>query len=131
MKLDVRTSAGASAQAIDVDDEVFGIEPNTAVVHQALVAQLAARRAGSANTKTRGEVSGGGAKPWRQKGTGRARPGTIRAPQFSGGGHAFARLTAATGVGNSSGSIGISTIAGLPHPSAAFIASATWSGCST
>ena len=65
---------------------MFGIEPNLAVLHQVVTAQLAARRSGSANTKTRAEVRGGGAKPYRQKGTGRARQGSIRAPQFTGGG---------------------------------------------
>ena len=73
MKLDVRTAAGSAASSIDVDDAVFGIEPNTAVVHQALVAQLAARRAGSANTKTRGEVRGSTHKTRRQKGLGMSR----------------------------------------------------------
>ena len=71
---------------ITLDDEMFGIEPNLAVLHQVVTAQLAARRSGSANTKTRAEVRGGGAQPYRQKGTGRARQGSIRAPQFTGGG---------------------------------------------
>jgi len=70
--------------------EVFGVHPNVAVMHQVVSAQLAARRAGSQHTKTRAEVRGGGAKPWRQKGTGRARQGSIRAPHWRGGGVAFA-----------------------------------------
>ena len=65
----------------DLDPAVFGIEPNVAVMHQVVTAQLANRRSGTQATKTRAEVSGGGAKPWKQKGTGRARQGTIRAPQ--------------------------------------------------
>ena len=65
---------------------VFGIEPNVAVMHQVVTAQLAAARAGTHSTKTRAEVAGGGAKPWRQKGTGRARQGSIRAPHWRGGG---------------------------------------------
>ena len=91
MKLDVKKSTGAKAGTVDVPDELFGIEPNTAVMHQVVTAQLAAKRSGTHSTKTRAEVRGGGAKPWRQKGTGRARQGTIRAPQFTGGGHAFAK----------------------------------------
>ena len=67
-------------------DELFGIEPNTAVMHQVVTAQLAAARSGTHSTKTRAEVRGGGAKPWRQKGTGRARQGSIRAPHWRGGG---------------------------------------------
>jgi large subunit ribosomal protein L4 len=67
-------------------DEIFAVQPNVAVMHQVVAAQLAARRAGSQHTKTRAEVSGGGAKPWRQKGTGRARQGSIRAPHWRGGG---------------------------------------------
>ena len=89
MKLDVKTATGGSAGTVDVPDELFGIEPNTSVMHQVVTAQLAKRRAGTQSTKTRSEVRGGGAKPWRQKGTGRARQGTIRAPQFTGGGVAF------------------------------------------
>jgi len=84
--LDLRTQDGGTAGTVTLDDEMFGIEPNLAVLHQVVTAQLAARRSGSANTKTRAEVRGGGAKPYRQKGTGRARQGSIRAPQFTGGG---------------------------------------------
>ena len=84
--LDLRTQDGGTAGTVTHDDAVFGIEPNMAVLHQVVTAQLAAKRSGSANTKTRAEVKGGGAKPYRQKGTGRARQGSIRAPQFTGGG---------------------------------------------
>ena len=83
--LDLRTQDGGTAGTVTLDDAVFGIEPNMAVLHQVVTAQLAAKRSGSANTKTRAEVKGGGAKPYRQKGTGRARQGSIRAPQFTGG----------------------------------------------
>ncbi|MFN0088942.1 MAG: 50S ribosomal protein L4 [Acidimicrobiales bacterium] len=72
-----------------LDPAIFGIEPHTAVMHQVVTAQLAARRAGTQSTKTRGEVAGGAAKPWRQKGTGRARQGSIRAPHWRGGGVAL------------------------------------------
>ena len=84
--LDLRTQDGSTAGTVNLADTIFGIEPNLAVLHQVVMAQLAARRSGSANTKTRAEVRGGGAKPFRQKGTGRARQGSIRAPQFTGGG---------------------------------------------
>lgn len=87
--LSVKTKDGASAGTVDVADALFGIEPNAAVLHQVITAQLAARRAGTQSTKTRAEVRGGGAKPWRQKGTGRARQGSIRAPHFRGGGVAL------------------------------------------
>jgi large subunit ribosomal protein L4 len=86
VKLDVKSPAGGAAGSVDVPDDLFGIEPNVPVMHQVVTAQLAAARSGSANTKTRAEVAGGGAKPWRQKGTGRARQGSIRAPQWRGGG---------------------------------------------
>ena len=85
----VYTSAGVRAGEMTLDPAVFGIEPNVAVMHQVVTAQLAAARAGTADTKTRGEVRGGGKKPWRQKGLGRARQGSIRAPQFRGGGVVF------------------------------------------
>jgi len=86
VKLDVKTSTGSGAGTVDVPDDLFGIEPNTAVMHQVVTAQLAAARSGTHSTKTRAEVRGGGAKPWRQKGTGRARQGSIRAPHWRGGG---------------------------------------------
>ena len=82
----VKTQSGGDAGNADLDAEVFGIEPNPAVMHQVVTALLAARRAGTHSTLTRREVRGGGAKPWRQKGTGRARAGSIRAPQWRGGG---------------------------------------------
>ena len=82
----IKTQAGKDAGSADLDDKVFGIEPNMSVMHQVVTAQLAAKRAGTHSTLTRREVSGGGAKPWRQKGTGRARAGTTRAPQWRGGG---------------------------------------------
>jgi large subunit ribosomal protein L4 len=88
--LSVKSAAGADAGSVDVADELFAVEPNTAVLHQVVTAQLAARRAGTQSAKTRGDVRGGGAKPWRQKGTGRARQGSIRAPQWRGGGVALA-----------------------------------------
>lgn len=77
---------GSSAGDMKLDAEIFGIEPNLDVLHQVVTAQLAAARAGTASTKTRAEVRGGGRKPWRQKGTGRARHGSIRSPQWAGGG---------------------------------------------
>ena len=86
MKLDVKSASGAGAGTVDVPDELFGITPNTSVMHQVVTAQLAAARSGTHSTKTRAEVAGGGAKPWRQKGTGRARQGSIRAPHWRGGG---------------------------------------------
>src|SRR5213592_963200 len=89
MKLDVKSATGAGAGTVDVPDELFGIEPNTAVMHQVVTAQLAAARSGTHSTKTRAEVAGGGKKPWRQKGTGRARQGSIRAPHWRGGGIVF------------------------------------------
>ena len=82
----MKTATGADAGTVELPDEIFGIEPNVAVMHQVVTAQLAAKRAGTHSTKTRSEVRGGGAKPWRQKGTGRARQGSIRAPQWRGGG---------------------------------------------
>ena len=82
----VKNASGADAGTVDLDDAVFGIEPNGPVMHQVVTAQLAARRSGTHSTKTRAEVRGGGAKPWKQKGTGRARQGSIRAPHWRGGG---------------------------------------------
>jgi large subunit ribosomal protein L4 len=87
--LTVKTPAGKDAGTLDLDDHVFGVTPNVPVMHQVVTAQLAARRAGTQSTKTRAEVSGGGAKPYRQKGTGNARQGSTRAPHFSGGGVAL------------------------------------------
>jgi large subunit ribosomal protein L4 len=86
MKFDVKSAAGAGAGSVDAPDDLFGIVPNVAVMHQVVTAQLAAARSGTHSTKTRAEVAGGGAKPWRQKGTGRARQGSIRSPQWRGGG---------------------------------------------
>jgi large subunit ribosomal protein L4 len=85
----LRTVSGDDKGQVELADDVFGIEPNIPVMHQVVVAQLAAKRAGTQSTKTRSEVRGGGAKPWKQKGTGRARAGTIRAPQWRGGGVAL------------------------------------------
>jgi large subunit ribosomal protein L4 len=84
--IDTKTATGDTGASVELPDEIFGIEPNTAVMHQVVTAQLAAKRAGTHSTKTRAEVQGGGAKPWRQKGTGRARQGSIRSPQWRGGG---------------------------------------------
>jgi large subunit ribosomal protein L4 len=86
MKVDVTAVAGGKGGSVELPDDVFGITPNGAVMHQVVNAQLAHRRAGTHSTKTRAEVAGGGAKPWRQKGTGRARHGSIRSPQWRGGG---------------------------------------------
>ena len=79
---------GGTAKA-KLSDDIFGLERNDALVHEVVKAELAARRRGTHETKTRGRVRGGGAKPWRQKGTGRARQGTTRAPQWAGGGVVF------------------------------------------
>ncbi len=84
-----RTLAGADLGAVALEPSVFGREPHVAVMHQVIKAQLAARRAGTQSTKTRTEVSGGGRKPFRQKGTGGARQGSIRAPHYPGGGIAL------------------------------------------
>ena len=85
----VRSTAGRKTGSVDLDPEVFGIEPNVAVMHQVVNAQLAARRRGTQSTQTRSEVRGGAGKPWRQKGTGRARHGSSRNPQWRGGGVAL------------------------------------------
>jgi large subunit ribosomal protein L4 len=82
----VKTARGTDAGSVELADSVFGIEPHVGVMHQVVTAQLAHRRAGTRSTKTRAEVAGGGAKPWRQKGTGRARQGSTRAVQWRGGG---------------------------------------------
>jgi large subunit ribosomal protein L4 len=84
--VDVRTLGLAPDRAVELPEHVFDVQVNVPLIHQVVVAQLAAARQGTHDTKTRGEVSGGGAKPYRQKGTGRARQGSIRAPQFTGGG---------------------------------------------
>jgi large subunit ribosomal protein L4 len=85
----VKTPAGKDAGKLELSSDMFGIQPNVPVMHQVVTAQLAARRAGTQSTKTRAEVSGGGKKPFKQKGTGNARQGSIRAPHFSGGGVAL------------------------------------------
>jgi len=84
--VDVRTPAGKASGSVELPAEVFDVQVNVPLIHQVVVAQLAAARQGTASTKTRAEVSGGGRKPYKQKGTGRARQGSIRAPQFTGGG---------------------------------------------
>ena len=86
MKVDVTSVAGSKAGSAELPEDLFGVEPNIGLLHQVVTAQLAHRRAGTHSTKTRAEVRGGGAKPWRQKGTGRARQGSIRSPQWRGGG---------------------------------------------
>ena len=88
-KVDVYNMEGKKVKDIDLKEEIFGIIPNEAVVHSVLVNYMANQRQGTASTKTRAEVSGGGRKPWRQKGTGRARQGSIRAPQWIKGGIAL------------------------------------------
>jgi large subunit ribosomal protein L4 len=82
-------NAGKSTKDVSLEEAVFGVEPKPHLVHEAVRAEMNARRQGTRAAKSRGLVSGGRAKPWRQKGTGRARQGTIRAPQFAGGGVAF------------------------------------------
>ena len=88
-KYDIKNVEGQAAGQADLSDDVFGIEPNIPVIHQVVVCQDACLRQGSHSTKNRHEVSGGGRKPWRQKGTGRARQGSIRAAQWTGGGVVF------------------------------------------
>ena len=85
-KIDVHAPGGKKSGTVELPAELFDAEPNIALMHQVVNAQLAARRQGTHATKTRGEVSGGGRKPFRQKGTGRARQGSSRAPQYKGGG---------------------------------------------
>ncbi len=87
--IDVYNVEGKKVSSVDLKEEIFGIEPNEAVVHSVLVNYLANQRHGTQSTKTRAEVRGGGKKPWRQKGTGRARQGSIRAPQWIKGGIAL------------------------------------------
>jgi len=86
LKIDVRTPDGKKDGSVELPAELFDVEANIALMHQVVTAQLAAARQGTHSTKTRGEVSGGGRKPYRQKGTGRARQGSTRAPQYKGGG---------------------------------------------
>ena len=87
--IDVYNVEGKKVSTVELKEEIFGIEPNEAVVHSVLVNYLANQRQGTQSTKTRAEVRGGGRKPWRQKGTGRARQGSIRAPQWIKGGIAL------------------------------------------
>ena len=89
-EITVKNVAGKKAGTVALDEATFAIQPNVPVMHQVVTAQLASRRAGTQSTKTRSEVRGGGAKPYRQKGTGRARQGSTNSPQFSGGGVAHA-----------------------------------------
>ncbi|MEU2115274.1 50S ribosomal protein L4 [Streptomyces sp. NPDC016459] len=84
--IDILSPAGDKAGTVDLPQEIFGAKVSIPLIHQVVVAQLAAARQGTHKTKTRGEVRGGGKKPYRQKGTGRARQGSTRAPQFAGGG---------------------------------------------
>jgi large subunit ribosomal protein L4 len=85
-------AAGKKSKDVSLEEAVFAVEIKPHLVHEAVRSELNAQRAGTVATKSRGLVSGGRAKPWRQKGTGRARQGTIRAPQFKGGGHTFAKV---------------------------------------
>ena len=88
-RVDIKKSDGAKSGTVELDEDIFGIEPNVAVMHQVVNAQLATKRSGTHSTKTRAEVRGGGAKPWKQKGTGRARAGSSRIPHWRGGGIAL------------------------------------------
>ena len=89
-KVSVYNMEGKEVESIDLNDAVFGVEVNEHLVHMAVVQQLANNRQGTQKAKTRSEVSGGGRKPWRQKGTGHARQGSTRSPQWTGGGVVFA-----------------------------------------
>ncbi|MCI0478761.1 MAG: 50S ribosomal protein L4, partial [Anaerolineales bacterium] len=89
MQVPLYNQAGQQIGTTELRDDIFAIEPNKPVMHQALLRQLANARQGNASTKTRAEVAGGGAKPWKQKGTGRARQGSTRSPQFRHGGVVF------------------------------------------
>jgi large subunit ribosomal protein L4 len=84
--VDVLNAEGTKAGSVELPDDIFDVQANIPLMHQVVVAQLAAARQGTASAKTRGQVAGGGKKPYKQKGTGRARQGSIRAPQFAGGG---------------------------------------------
>ena len=86
----VYNMSGAEVGTIDLNDDIFGIDVSEHAMHMAVVQYLANKRQGTQSAKTRAEVSGGGKKPWRQKGTGRARQGSIRSPQWTGGGVVFA-----------------------------------------
>jgi large subunit ribosomal protein L4 len=88
-QITVKTAAGSDAGEVELDDAVFAVQPNVPLMHQVVTAQLANRRAGTQSTKTRSEVRGGGAKPYRQKGTGNARQGSTNAPHYTGGGVAL------------------------------------------
>lgn len=88
-RIDIKNMAGEKVDAADLAEAVFSVEPNIPVIHHVVVCQAASRRQGTHSTKNRSAVSGGGVKPFRQKGTGRARQGTIRAPQMNGGGVVF------------------------------------------
>ncbi|MDD3237078.1 MAG: 50S ribosomal protein L4 [Candidatus Gastranaerophilales bacterium] len=88
-EVSILSTSGKQVGQITLDEKVFGVEPNLHVMHMAVRRQLNNGRAGSANSKTRSEVAGGGRKPWKQKGTGRARAGSIRSPLFAGGGVVF------------------------------------------
>ncbi len=90
MKVDTYNTAAKKVGTLELSDEVFGADYNEALIHQVVVAQLANKRQGTKSTLTRSEVRGGGKKPWRQKGTGRARQGSIRSPQWTKGGVVFA-----------------------------------------
>jgi large subunit ribosomal protein L4 len=87
--IEVKTQAGIPAGTVTLSESIFGVQPNVPVMHQVVTAQLAGARSGTQSTLTRAEVRGGGKKPWRQKGTGRARQGSIRAPHWVGGGVAL------------------------------------------
>jgi large subunit ribosomal protein L4 len=86
---DVMNTSAEKVAEIEINDHIFGVEINTGILHEVVCMQRACRRSGTASTKTRGQVSGGGAKPWRQKGTGRARAGSRTSPVWRGGGTAF------------------------------------------
>jgi large subunit ribosomal protein L4 len=88
-QITVKTATGKDAGSVELPANVFGVQPNVPLMHQVVTAQLAARRSGTQSTKTRAEVSGGGRKPFKQKGTGNARQGSIRSPHYSGGGVAL------------------------------------------
>lgn len=89
LSVDVRNPSGATVGSVELEVSIFGVTPNVAVMHQVVTAQLAAARSGTQSTKTRAEVRGGGKKPWAQKGSGKARQGSTRAPHWVGGGVAF------------------------------------------